>query len=938
MRVTKVENSIINYPNFQIKMAAPPTIRPRNAWFFVITDLAGRMEFSLGYKYADSSVTFFSAAGRSAEGLKPPWDPPVSCQYVVAQRSGVEKEFFKFLSAKGDNQHMPVKTLNNLFAGESDFSRRCTRMIIDSNKELLGLYMTLLPHSKGFSHHRPDLHNDLGMRLDGKGITVNSILEKGGAIEEFVEFKSMAEKAAFKVTQSRTDALTAIEDLRKCKKRKNAAEGGGSMSGKVTKGQAKLNAQMSEINEESGVERAFIDSYVGRCDVKIENISVSNKVCPRVNQYKVDGISNVMLTRFDPSKIHLTVCPADPKNFNKSKLSENKYIVISGNHSLTALKKLDAKGKMRQLVGMADGLVNCYIVNTEDPSVMCYGNIRSNDLDSKHVRKPQLQDLLFVFNTLRSQFKNGAEAVKVVVRYATLLVVGADEITGLKKLCSWQETSFGDLLKVVQMFETYETKDGVFKGNQARLLRGESLPLRTVLFKKLSKVSEQFFIENHQCVTNRELSLKDFVENYGASEIRRNLVESVLHLCKSQSLTELQAQYPRKFTEEKLDEYKGAVVFGPKKNRLGELLDEYCEAVLADEERFESAVQFKILDDSSVDEISGYNVVLINFKIDDADLVGKAVEELLEDENEKFKTLLVLFNDEVSQNTTLSYIRTLELPDGAIVSPIIFDHHGKQNNQMIENLRFGVFVSIVEVFHPPLKVYNGSQDSLKEVVYRICPPGGSIAYVSEDNLPIISLHCSDSKTRTVTYFATDESLKHFRKQLVAEKASVSDEVQRAGKEDLNVVEQASLLEHKTKKDVLKVDVGKSSVLEKSLEEEELNVVEHVTVSEHNSRGGVGKAAAVGESGIMGKSLEKEDMNAVERANVLEQKSEEMKDKMGSEAKRGDVYEFNERDMEFDRKLEESIQMSKDLLADIDKTECEYLALKRTSSTSNITYE
>ena len=258
---------------------------------------------------------------------------------------------------------------------------------------------------------------------------------------------------------------------------------------------------------------------------------------------------------------------------------------------------------------------------------------------------------------------------------------------------------------------------------------------------------------------------------------------------------------------------------------------------------------------------------------------------------------------------------------------------------MIENLRFGVFVSIVEVFHPPLKVYNGSQDSLKEVVYRICPPGGSIAYVSEDNLPIISLHCSDSKTRTVTYFATDESLKHFRKKLVAEKASVSDEVQRAGKEDLNVVEQASLLEHKSKKDVLKVAVGESSVLEKSLEEEELNVVEHVTVLEHNSRRDLGKAAAVGESGIMGKSLEKEDMNAFEQANVLEQKSEEMKDKMdGSEVKRGDVYDFNERDKEFDRKLEESILMSKDLLADIDKTECEYLALKRTSSTSNITYE
>ena len=867
--------------------------------------MGGDFEFSLGYKYADTSVTFFSALGRTVEGVKPPWDPPVSCEYTVVRRNDVDTEYFKFLSRRGDNQHLPVKRLNNLFAGESDFTRRCTAMIVDSRKELLGLYMTLLPHSKGFSHHRPDLHNELGMRLDGKGITVNILIQKMGGIEEFVEFKEMAEKAAFKVTKSRIDAISAIEELRNCKKRKSEKEGGGGKVVKMTKMQEKVNAQLTEIKDESGVERAFIDSYVGRCDVKIENISVSSKICPRINKYKVDGIANVMMSRFDPSKIHLTVCPADPQNFDLSRLTENQFTVISGNHSLMALKKLDSTGDMRNKVSMADGLINCYIVNTQDPSVLCYGNIRSNDLDSKHVRKPQLQDLLFVFNTLRGQFKNDAEAVKVVVRYATLLVVGADDVTALKKLCSWQSSSFDDLLKVIQLYETYETKDGCFQGNQARLLRGEPLPLRTILFKKLSKVKEEYFVENHPSVLKRDISLKDLVESFGTSEMRRSVVDAILHLCKSQSLIELQGQYPGKFSDEKIDEFKGAVVFGPKKNRVGELVDEYCEAVLADEERYESAVQLKVLDDSvDADYLAEYNVVVVNFKEDQPDLVMQIVEELLSaTADQKLKTLLVLFNQEVGQSTTLSYIRNLKLPESSIVSPIIFDIPGKLKGQIVENLRFGVFVSMIEVFYPPLKVYNGSQDSLKEVVFRICPPGGSVAYVSDDGfLPIPILHCSDNKTRTVTYFANEETLEHFRRRLVAEKASgagtmrnasrvTAVEAEEVRKEDLEAADKAQMLLKKKNRPEVTTAVENQKVMKDKGREEDFNV-------------GVGAA-------------------------MHEDKPE------GSDS---DPYKFDESDSDFDKKINESIKTCEVLIADIDQTEREYLAIKRSSSTSGITYK
>ena len=172
-------------------MAEP--VRPRNRWFFVITELAGKFEFSLGYKYADGTISYFSAAGRTATH-KVPWDPPVSCEIRVLMRKGKECDYFRFLSAKGDNQNLNVKLLNNLFAGGNDFTRRCTAMVIDKKLELLALYISLLVKSKGFTHHREDLHTDTGMRFDGKGINEQNVKEKGGNVEDFLEFKCFAER------------------------------------------------------------------------------------------------------------------------------------------------------------------------------------------------------------------------------------------------------------------------------------------------------------------------------------------------------------------------------------------------------------------------------------------------------------------------------------------------------------------------------------------------------------------------------------------------------------------------------------------------------------------------------------------------------------------------------------------------------------------------
>ena len=755
-------------------------VRPRNCWFFVITELVGKYEFSLGYKYADGSVSFFSAAGRTAS-LKTPWDPPVSCEFRVVMKKGEESQYFRFVSPKGDNQNLKVKILNNLFAGGNDFTRRCTAMVIDKKYELLAMYISLLVKSRGFTHHREDLHGDTGVRLDGKGLDEDALKDKGGSIEEMLEFKSFAEKAAFGVSQSKLDAIDKIVEMSGTgSKRKDQPESDGGPKAKVNKLEARLDAKRKEIKDEEGVEKAFVDSFVGRADVKIENISISKTLCFKLNPFKVDGIAREMKSRFDPSKIHLTVAPAEPEKFDPKRLAENKYVVVAGNHSLAALKQLDKTGHMRNLVSMGEGLVNCYIVNTKNPAVICYGTLRSNDLDAKFAREPTVHDLLFVFNTLKAAL-NLEEAIKVVMRYAALLAIGPDEVTALKKICSWEPDTFANLLNVVQIFEKYETIDSKNHGNQARLLRGEPMPLSKVLFKRLAKVDTHYFDENVQSILDKQLALKDLVTNFETLKEHDRLVEIILQLTGYQSIAELRILFPGpgNFEMEDILEYRGATT-GPKGNTKGEKLENHCKSVLSQQSTGkQSVISFEVIEDSKVSvTMNDFTLVVVNMKTDDMNEVMEVFACILKSEGkDKLKSVLILFGSEIGQSSALSYIRNQKLPGGCLVSQILFDSVSsrKVDGKVHENLKFGILISKTEIVAPPLAIYNQDLSNLKNVVSKICPPGGSVAYVSEGDLPLIRIHNIENSSRNVTYFADDKTIKSFKASLAKERFSEVDE-------------------------------------------------------------------------------------------------------------------------------------------------------------------
>ena len=62
-------------------------------------------------------------------------------------------------------------------------------------------------------------------------------------------------------------------------------------------------------------------------------------------------------------------------------------------------------------------------------------------------------------------------------------------------------------------------------------------------------------------------------------------------------------------------------------------------------------------------------------------------------------------------------------------------------------------------------MYNTSVTS---VTNRLCPPGGTVAFVSEADLPIVSVHSNDL-SRCVEYLAPERVIRSFKGQLEKEK-------------------------------------------------------------------------------------------------------------------------------------------------------------------------
>ena len=828
-------------------------IRPRSRFYFVITKLDGEFDFNLGYQYSDGALSFFSTAQRGAT-FKPPWGTPTSCQMKAYKNDeGCLVDHFRFTVRNGESRNIKGSLFNFFIAGENDFTRKCTTLIIDSRKELLALYMSLLPYSAGFSLHRPDLHLDSGIRKDGKGICAEDIVQKGATIEEFMSFKIQAESCAIEVSKKKAEALSVIaksltetnDKGKKCEV-KHVNDDSELVNPKVAK---RIKVFESELNDKKGIESALSDSYVGREDIKIELLSIDKKLSPMYNEFKVDGLVNSMRMRFDPSKIRLTVAPADTTNFNRQKLSENKYVVVSGIHRLAALKKLDAKGEMRTLNCMKDGVIPCYIINPLNPQVLCYENLKSNDLEATYAAKAQLEDLLFVHRNFLQLRMTQSESEETIVRYSKLLLFSADDISALKRLLNWNVSSFIALLAIIEKFRRYETTDAKRIGSKLRLERGQKMAIPKNMFHKLSKVDESYFVKHVTQVRENQCSLKDLIDNYGVTEDHKKTLQTVCKIAKTDNIDSLRLQYPGKFDDTIIQSFSGAIVEGPKQNPIGRALNNYMASVLnsvSDKPSIE--LQFEELS-SEEDLITSFpEADVIVFNLDDKNIdYSLQIYEQITCGKISCSCILMYPNWKIHIDV-LSCLSSRQSKDDQIFQ-LFFDQKVNSQSDVAENLKCCILVMRKRIYEPPIEMYNNGLENLGHVISKLCPPYGTIVFAAVGDSSIVNIHrfCND---RTIKYLAYEKNLQRFKskveKENVIQVQTNNKSPEMSSKEVLK--EKPSIFKPSSQNDQLGSSVNVYEVMKNAAKTMNSNVLIKSGEAKYDVAAGFDDSTTVGEDG------------------------------------------------------------------------------------------
>ena len=420
--------------------------RPRTAWFIIPVKIGGTYELLMGWKSYDTSISFYSDPVFKTNPVKPPWGRLVSCDWNQLNKNGELKDCYKFKNETGKKINFEIALFNALVLGVNDFTQKVIAMRAGHQDKLLAKIFSALPCAEGFSQHNPEIHTSLGLVKDESwGPVLCS--EEMETLDQCVQFA----KAAALDVEKKEDALGKIGAGGK--KTKKSGGGEGEPTVKMSRVDRMDDDKMKELEDDKGVEKSFVSKYFGRADVKLENLSLSDKISIPIIEIKVLAIANSMQKQFDPALVNFTVYPADPDNFDASHLEKNSYKIIHGIHRFKALQRLEKRGVLETLPYMKDKVVTCFLVNVKSEADVVYGNLRGNDIASKFQRQPYIHELVFIYDSFKeTNNSNPSKALDLIVRFAKLLLAHPDEITALRKIAAWSKECFDSLVSVLKRY------------------------------------------------------------------------------------------------------------------------------------------------------------------------------------------------------------------------------------------------------------------------------------------------------------------------------------------------------------------------------------------------------------------------------------------------------------------------------------------------------
>ena len=712
-------------------------VKIRTSWFPIVVNIDGiGKEVHIGWKYADGSVGMYSSDAKT-KNAKMPWGCIVDCEFHSKTVGLLEdKEFLRFQNRSFTRKDFSTLELNPFVWQVNDLTTYFNDMKVNGKLKLLSLYLSLLPKCKGFSNHQVGVHDHFGMRNDLKGVTEKILTLNSGSVDELSHIVSLCEAFSLNVA-SRREIIPNLP----CERKKRVLTDSTNLCNKKGRSVLVDDARRKEIEDKEGLEIKYNSQHIGRLDIPLSNLKVSEKVSLPISQLKVKCLSKSMLECFDQAQIVLTVAPCDGQEYSKENRDHVQYEVIHGRHRLMALKEIEQLGRLDELVGMKRKLITCNIMNVMTSAEANFGAIRGNLIQASYTRKPYLHELVYIYEELLKTL-SADKCEEVMMRYGRFLSFGADDLIALKKIGKLPPEGRQVLVDAFHLYESFKTLDAkeAVKRKTSSIMAGKPLQVPNMLFRQLSKVDSDFLVSYFPKVKSKNISVKDIVTQFNLVQARSKVASLVLLELGSKSLEEARVLFPEKLDDKIFDSFLGAIIGKNSTNQKGADLKKYCESLL-DDTSIGPLFTYKVVDSVlklPTSHFADFKCIVFNVKCFNSswfELIEAAISE-----NDHLALVILLPSEEQQAKACIAFRST---HSKKVLEPhkiyFLKETSNFKGVDLNDNMVYGV-LCYQAVYNPPIKVFNGDLFNLENVVNQLSPPDAKNCFVNEGDLCIVKVH------------------------------------------------------------------------------------------------------------------------------------------------------------------------------------------------------
>ena len=746
----------------------PRPIKKRTGWSVLVFQKGITYQCRLFIRRQNGGKGLYSSA-ESASKNRPAWPPVIACDYN-RQSNNVS-----FTNIDNENKNFSVVTLDPNVYGFDEFTQEVADLISQNNLGLLIMYFDTLGRSKDFCGHSSK-YDEFGIPLESRQTMMLNIQNAGGSLTDLKKFHRLARECAFKLGIEPQGSDLRLSSINK---RKITDHFNVDSRKKLSKTERIESNYKEALEEQHGLEKSLVNSYVSdSVSLELAKLSVSDKLYLPLNRSKVREIKDSMEDQFDPILATLYVIPKDLKRYEGGEdLETLEFEVVCGQHKFHAMKEIIHEGKGDKLIGVAKGKLPCYICKTGSPSVVNHANIRNNDIVNKFSQPVGTEDLLFVYHGLATKSSHESnDAVDTVKTLCLYRKTSPEDTAALLKIIGWPITQLEKLIEVLDKYKRYKTLDakGGY-GNRANLSKRQSKILSKADFRMLGSCSPSYFDEHSQKVIDMDLSLRDLLlKSKDHNEMLRTM-SSASKLAGYEDIETLRSKYPEKFNESALNRFKGAEVFGKKKNEQGIMLSKYVKNV-KDGKSFKSPVmvnEISCLFDVTSENLDNNDVIVYYCSKDlrNDDFIRFLIDYAGCSTKDHLAVLMVLADGSQIFDVVSQFLNWKDKAEFKVVQLCFEKISNARARGVSENLTFGILFGKLYYYGDQLySLQHGPVETeLCNVVKKICCPGAKIAYISGAGSEVLKIHnTSADKTAVegciINYYAPKVEMDKFIKK------------------------------------------------------------------------------------------------------------------------------------------------------------------------------